>query len=98
MTEQEKSNGSKGCQFLAPSATLVRVLEEASYCLVPRIDGTKIMSVTWVVDNKPVVVTVKSWINLPLIPGVDYITFDYPVVSITFAATTDSAIVYKNPL
>lgn len=98
MTEQEKANGSKGCELLKPSATLVRVLEEASYCLVPRVDGTKIMGVTWVINNKPVAVTEKSWINVPLISGVDYITFDYPVVSITFAASTDSAIVYKNPL
>jgi exosome complex RNA-binding protein Rrp4 len=93
MNTLEKIMGTKGC-FLVIGATETDMPEGyAAYSLIVAVDSTIIASVVEFKDGGPVELTTASWEGVELKRG-DIITLEYPVVTITLTAATDSVFCY----
>lgn len=88
--ESEKLIGSDGCEILVGNAPYTIPAGYIAYACSVRVDGTMIKSITELRGDTPTVVTTKSWENISLLAGIDYIPFLFPITSITLNGVTDS--------
>ncbi len=87
------------CQLIVGNAeTPVKTGYKAYGCKV-RVDDTQILSVTKVEGDTGIaaVVTNESWENVALKAGIDYISFEDGITSITLNASTDSVMLFLEP-
>lgn len=87
------------CQIIAASGvTAIKTGYQAYGCKV-RIDNTQITSVTKVENDNATtgVVTGESWMDVNLIGGTDYISFEDPIISITMGSGTPSVMMFLEP-
>jgi len=104
MNANDFMSGIGGCQYLEPSATLIRTIEdglegEKQGCRFLEImaDNTQIKSVTYKKGSVSVVKTDYSWMNKAL-PNGRSIGVRYPIISMTFNAATDAVWCWNEPL
>ena len=88
--ESEKLIGSDGCEIVVGATPYVVPVGYVAYACSVRVDGTMIKSITQLKGNVSTIITTKSWENISLLAGVDYIPFQYPITSITLNGTLDS--------
>lgn len=83
------------CQFVFGGTTAVKTGYRA-YGAAVRVDNTQILSVTKVEsdDGTVSVVTDESWENVDLFAGIDYISFEDPIYSITLITGTSSVCLF----
>ena len=84
------------CQIVTGSDVTAVKSGYRAYALMVRVDNTQIKSVTKVEadDGTISVVADESWENVNLLAGIDYISFEDPITSITLNSATDSVMLF----
>ena len=83
------------CQIANGGTTAVKEGYRA-YGAMVRVDNTQILSVTKVESDDGTVseVTDESWENVDLLAGIDYVSFEDPITSITLSTGTSSVMLF----
>ena len=87
------------CQLIAASGVTEIKEGYRAYSFMTRKDNTQISSVTKIENDTGAtgVVSGESWMNENLLAGIDYISFEDPIISVTMASGTPSILAYLEP-
>lgn len=98
MDAENKLLGSKSQLIVGVGPHTILSGYKAYGCKI-RIDNTQITSYTKIENDTgaSAVVTDDTFENKNLIAGIDYIPFEDPIISITLASSTDSALLFLEP-
>lgn len=104
MNANDFMTGKGGCQYLNPSATLTRTIEDdleggkqGCRFMTVMSDNTQINSISFNKNGTVIVKTDLSWMNKAL-PNGTPIGIQYPIVALTLNAATDSLWCWNEPL
>lgn len=84
------------CQLIAASGVNAVTSGYRAYALKVRVDNTQISSVTKIENDNSAsgVITNESWMNQNLLAGIDYISFEDPITSITLVSGTPNVMLF----
>lgn len=87
------------CQLIAASGVTAIKDGYQAYSLMVREDNTQISSVVKIENDTGATGTVsgESWMDVNLKSGVDYISLEDPIISVTMASGTPSVMAYLEP-
>jgi hypothetical protein len=97
MDNLKKLIGSQ-CQIIVGADAAAIKTGYQAYACMCRVADTQIKSITQIISGETSVVTDESFESVALKAGIDYITFEHGVTSITLNGASDSVILYLEPI
>ena len=87
------------CQLVAASGSTDIKTGYQAYGARVRVDNTQILSFTKIENDTGVTgaVTNESFENVNLLAGIDYISFEDPIIAITLASSSHSVMLFLEP-